>query len=146
MDTMNALQTFTSPDGSAIRTLNLDGTPYFIAKDAAEALGYTNPSKAISDHCKGITKRYPLPTAGGKQEVRIISEPDFYRLMVNSKLPTAQKFETWVFEEVLPAIRRTGGYMVDRPEETPEETLPGEMPENGSYEEWYDYFFGNGNG
>lgn len=120
---MNALQTFTSPDGSAIRTLTLDGMPYFVAKDAALALGYTNTAKAISDHCKGVTKRYPLDTPGGVQEVRILTEPDLFRLIVSSKLPTAQKFESWVFEEVLPSIRRTGGYMVDRPEETPEETM-----------------------
>lgn len=120
---MNALQTFTSPDGSAIRTLNLDGAPHFVAKDVATALGYKDTVNAIKLHCKGVKKFHPLETAGGKQELRVIAEPDFYRLIAGSKLPNAQKFESWVFEEVLPSIRRTGGYMIDRPEETPEETM-----------------------
>lgn len=121
---MNALQTYTSPDGSAIRTLNIGGTPYFVAKDAAEALGYKDTINAIKQHCRGVVKHHPIQDSLGRtQEARVITEPDFYRLMVNSKLPNAQKFESWVFEEVLPAIRRTGGYMIDRPEETPEETM-----------------------
>ena len=120
---MNTLQTFTSPDGSAIRMLNLDGAPHFVAKDVATALGYKDTVNAIKLHCKGVKKFHPLETAGGKQELRVIAEPDFYRLIAGSKLPNAQKFETWVFEEVLPSIRRTGGYMIDRPEETPEETM-----------------------
>lgn len=75
----------------------------------------------MNDHCKGVTKRYPLSTTGGLQEVRILSEPDVLRLIVRSKLPEAERFERWVFEEVLPAIRKTGGYMVAAPDETPEE-------------------------
>jgi len=100
---------FQSNDFS-IRAVELDGEPWFVGKDIAEALGYTNPSKAMGDHCKGITKRYPLQTSGGTQEMRLINEPDMYRLIVNSKLPSAEKFERWVFEEVLPTIRKTGGY------------------------------------
>ena len=117
------LQLFTAPSGSQLRTIAEDGKVYFVAKDAALLLGYTNPRKAVNDHCKGVTKRYPLQTTGGTQEVRIITEPDFYRLVVNSKLPTAQEYERWVFEEVLPAIHRQGGYMVDLANETPEETM-----------------------
>lgn len=100
---------FQSPD-FAIRAVEIDGEPWFVGKDVAEALGYTNPSKAIGDHCKGVAKRYPLQTSGGIQETRIISEPDLFRLVVNSQLPSAEKFERWVFEEVLPSIRKTGGY------------------------------------
>lgn len=97
-------------DGASIRVLEINGDPWFVGKDVAEALGYTNPSKAIGDHCKGVTKRYPLQTAGGVQEVRVLSEPDVLRLIVNSNLPAAEKFERWVFEDVLPAIRKTGSY------------------------------------
>lgn len=97
-------------NGASIRVLEINGDPWFVGKDVAEALGYTNPSKAIGDHCKGVTKRYPLQTAGGVQEVRVLSEPDVLRLIVNSNLPAAEKFERWVFEDVLPAIRKTGSY------------------------------------
>lgn len=85
--------------------------PWFVAKDVAELLGYSNPADAISRHCKGVVKRYPLQTAGGAQEVRVIAEPDIYRLITHSKLPGAQKFEAWVFEDVLPDIRKHGGYL-----------------------------------
>ncbi|MBD4655473.1 BRO family protein, partial [Xanthomonas citri pv. citri] len=64
-------------------------------------------------HCKGVVNHYPLETAGGVQQVRFISEGDLYRLIVTSKLPAAQKFETWVFDEVLPTIRRHGIYAID---------------------------------
>jgi len=102
---------FQSPDFS-IRAVEIDGEPWFVGKDVAEALGYTNPSKAIGDHCKGVAKRYPLQTKGGTQEVRLINEPDVFRLVVSSQLPAAEKFERWVFEEVLPSIRKTGNYQV----------------------------------
>ena len=118
------LQTFTAPTGVQLRTVEQDGQIYFVGKDAAEMLGYSNHRKAINDHCRGVTKRYPIVDALGRtQEIRIISEPDLYRLIVNSKLPAAQEYESWVFEEVLPAIRKQGGYMVDIAKETPEETL-----------------------
>jgi prophage antirepressor-like protein/phage anti-repressor protein len=98
-------------EGNNLRTLTDEqGSIWFCGKDAALMLGYTNPSKAIGDHCKGITKRYPLQTAGGIQEAAFISEGDLYRLIAHSHLPSAQKFERWVFEEVLPSIRKTGGY------------------------------------
>ncbi len=97
-------------EGAAVRVVEIGGEPWFVGKDVADRLGYTNPAKAMADHCKGVTKRYPLPTAGGMQEIRIISEPDVLRLIVGSRLPAAERFERWVFEEVLPAIRRTGGY------------------------------------
>jgi len=100
---------FQSPDFT-IRAVDIDGEPWFVGKDVAEALGYTNPSKAMGDHCKGVAKRYPLQTKGGTQEMRLINEPDLFRLVVNSQLPAADKFERWVFEDVLPAIRKTGSY------------------------------------
>ena len=106
-----------------IRTVVEGGAVYWVAKDVAIALGYTNPSKAISDHCKGVTKRYPLQTTGGVQEFRIIGEPDLYRLIASSKLPEAERFERWMFEEILPTIRRTGGYIAAQPNETPEQIM-----------------------
>lgn len=77
----------------------------------------------MSKHCKGVAKRYPLQTSGGVQEFVFITEPDLYRLIVRSKLPTAERFECWVFEEVLPAIHRTGGYMIAKQDETPEQIM-----------------------
>lgn len=94
-----------------VRTVTIDGNPYWVAKDVCEVLGYANSSKAVGDHCKGVTKRYPLRTAGGMQEVRVIAEPDLYRLIAHSTLPGAEAFEKWIFEEVLPAIRKTGVYV-----------------------------------
>jgi prophage antirepressor-like protein len=93
-----------------VRTVVIDETPWWVGKDVCNALGYTNHKKAMNDHCKGVTKRYPLETTGGIQEVRILNEGDVFRLIVSSNLPEAQRFEKWLFEEVLPQIRKTGGY------------------------------------
>ena len=98
-------------DSQAVRVVMVDGQPWFVGKDVAEVLGYANPADAITKHCKGVAKRYPLSTPGGTQELRIISEPDMLRLIVGSKLPAAEAFERWVFEEVLPSIRKTGAYV-----------------------------------
>jgi prophage antirepressor-like protein len=97
-------------EGANVRTVEIDGEPWFVAKDVTDALGYANGSAAVTTHCKGVAKRYPLQTAGGKQDARIISEPDVLRLIVNSPLPAAERFEKWVFEEVLPSIRKTGTF------------------------------------
>ena len=88
----------------------LDGDKFwFPAIKCAEILGYTNPRKAIRDHCKGGTFRSSL-TDGGMQEMKYIPEGDLYRLIVRSKLESAQRFERWVFDEILPAVRRHGVY------------------------------------
>lgn len=86
----------------------------------AKCLGYSNPSKALNDHCKGITKCYIL-TNGEKQQLSFIPEGDIYRLkgdiyrlITHSKLESAQKFESWVFDEVLPSIRKNGGYIANQ--------------------------------
>ena len=97
-------------EGARVRVLAINGEPWFVGKDVAEVLGYTNTADAISRHCKGVVKRYPLQTAGGIQETRIINQSDMLRLIVGSTLPAAQRFERWVFEEVLPSILRTGSY------------------------------------
>ena len=97
--------------GSAVRVHTNGDTVEYCARDIATALGYTNPNKAIGDHCKGVTNRYPLATAGGVQQAVFISEGDVYRLIVSSQLPAAVEFERWLFDEVVPQIRRTGGYI-----------------------------------
>ena len=104
------LQMFSNPRFGEVRTIEVDGNVLFCGSDIAKALGYANPSKALSDHCKGVTKRYTL-TDGGKQEMSFIPEGDIYRLAARSKLPGADEFESWIFDEVLPSIRRNGAYM-----------------------------------
>ena len=105
-------------DGKAIRSLILpNGEPGFVGKDVAERLGYADTVNAIKQHCKGVAIYHPLLTAGGIQDVRILTEPDVLRLIVSSTLPAAQEFERWVFEDVLPSIRRTGGYTM-QPQKT----------------------------
>lgn len=104
-----------------VRTVVIDDTPYWVAKDVAEVLGYANTNKAVNDHCRGVTKRYPIVDALGRtQEARVIGESDLYRLIAHSNLPAAVEFEAWIFEEVLPAIRKTGGYVKAAQEDTPE--------------------------
>lgn len=107
---MNKLQIFENAEFGQIRTIEINGKPYFVAADVAKALGYTNPLKAIRDHCKGVNESFH-PTNGGMQQVKIIPEPDVYRLIIKSKLPGAERFEAWVMEEVLPFIRKNGGYI-----------------------------------
>jgi len=110
---MNELQIFNNEEFGSVRTVEIDGKPYFSASDVAAALGYSNPRKAIIDHCKGVTKR-DTPTTSGIQTINFIPEGDIYRLIVSSKLPSAEKFETWVFDEVIPSIRKTGGYQMPK--------------------------------
>ena len=107
---MNDLMVFNNVEFGEIRSVQIDGKIYFVGKDIASALGYKIPSKAINTHCKGVSKM-EIPTAGGKQEMQIIPEGDVYRLIIKSKLPSAERFESWVFDEVLVQIRQTGGYI-----------------------------------
>lgn len=112
---MNEIKIFENPEFGNVRTLEgANGEVLFCGTDIAKALGYSNPSKAISDHCKqgGITKRY-TPTTSGEQLMPYITEGNVYRLIARSKLPEAEKFEHWVFDEVLPSIRKHGAYMTD---------------------------------
>lgn len=104
------IQTFSNAAFGEVRTVEQNGKVLFCGKDVATALGYKNTKDALARHCKGVAKHYPLQTAGGAQQVRFITEGDLYRLIASSKLPSAQKFESWVFDEVLPAIRRHGVY------------------------------------
>ncbi|WP_323052688.1 phage antirepressor [Clostridium prolinivorans] len=90
-----------------------DNKEYFPATECARTLGYKNPQEAIRMHCKGV-REFLTPTEGGEQKVRYIPEGDLFRLIVKSKLPAAEKFERWVFDEVLPAIRKHGVYATDK--------------------------------
>ena len=107
---MNELQIFNSPEFGEIRTIEENGKVMFCGSDVARALGYVKPQNAISTHCKGALKRGTLAERG-MQQLLFILEGDLYRLIVNSKLPSAEKFERWIFDEVLPAIRKHGAYM-----------------------------------
>lgn len=98
-------------ESHSIRVVQIDGDPWFVGKDVAEVLGYKDPTTAIRSHCRGVQKLHPIPDSLGRaQEARILNEPDVFRLIVGSTLPEAQRFEAWLFEEVLPQIRKTGRY------------------------------------
>lgn len=107
---MNELKIFENQKFGQVRTINEDGKILFCGSDVAKALGYAIPSKAVNTHCKGVSKM-EVPTNGGKQEMLFIPEGDLYRLITNSKLPSAEEFESWVFDEVLPSIRKHGAYI-----------------------------------
>ena len=107
---MADLKIFENPEFGEIRTIEENGKVLFCGSDIAKALGYKNPSKALSDHCKGVTKRY-TPTASGKQEMNFIPEGDIYRLAAKSELSGAERFESWIFDEVIPSIRKHGAYI-----------------------------------
>lgn len=107
---MNELHIFNSEEFGQVRTIEIDGKPYFVANDVARALGYKRPADAVTAHCKGSVKHRYL-TDGGEQELKVIPEGDIYRLTVRSKLPSAERFEKWVFDEVIPSIRTNGGYI-----------------------------------
>ena len=109
---MNELKVFSSSEFGELGVMLIDGKEYFPATQCASQLGYKNPKNAITRHCKGVVKCAPL-TKGGIQTVNYIPESDLYRLIVGSKLPSAQKFGDWVFGEVLPSIRKSGGYGID---------------------------------
>ncbi|MDR1176017.1 MAG: hypothetical protein LBK83_11180 [Treponema sp.] len=96
-------------ENKSVRMAVIDDQEWWVGKDVAESLGFKDAVNAIKQHCKGVVKHHPLQTAGGKQQVRIINEGDVFRLITHSNLPEAQRFEKWLFEVVLPQIRRTGG-------------------------------------
>lgn len=112
---MNEIKIFENQEFGKVRALEIDGKPYFCAADVAKALGYSNCNDAVIRHCRAIVK-CDTPISGKIQEVNYIPEGDVYRLIVRSKLPSAEKFEKWVFDEVLPSIRQTGGYQMTMPQ------------------------------
>ena len=112
---MNQLQVFNDNRFGQLEAIIIDEKPWFSATRTAEMLGYSNPQKAVRDHCseKGCTIRSVL-TNGGEQQVKLINEGNVFRLISKSKLPAAVEFETWVFDEVLPTIRKHGMYATDQ--------------------------------
>lgn len=119
---MNELQIFENSEFGTVRTVEIDGKTYFVANDVARALGYKRPNDAITAHCRGTLKHRIGVQTGVRgdgmpalQEIDmlIIPEGDIYRLVIKSQLPSAEKFESWVFDEVLPSIRKHGMYAVD---------------------------------
>lgn len=120
MNEMQAMKIFENEDFGQIRTMEIDGKSYFSAIDIAKALGYLNPYDAIRRHCKGPLAKHEVvvqttnqhgSTTNQTLEMSFIPEGDIYRLIVRSKLPSAEKFERWVFDEVLPKIRQDGRYI-----------------------------------
>lgn len=120
---MSEIMKFSNNEFGTIRTdIDENGKILFCGNDVAKALGYTNPRKAIADHCiaDGVTKRYTVTlttnqygkTSEQRIETNFIDEGNMYRLITHSKLPSAVKFERWVFDEILPSIRKNGGYIV----------------------------------
>lgn len=123
---MSEMKVFEHSMFGNLRIVDHAGAPWFVAMDVAKALGYENPAEAIRDHCKKVNKINhhsktlpPTPPVN----ILIIPEGDIYRLVMRSNLPDAERFEVWVMDEVLPSIMKTGGYMVDKPEDTPESIM-----------------------
>jgi len=105
------LEVFNHYDFGSLRWLEIDGNPMFVAKDVTAALGFKNNRQALVDHCKGVRSTDTLKNAGGYHE-KIIPESDLFRLIMRSKLPSAEKFQDWVCEYVLPAIRKNSLFQV----------------------------------
>lgn len=124
---MNDIQIFQNPEFGEIRTIEQDGEPWFVGKDVARALGYgegKSLANAVADHVaaedKGVTE---MVTPGGRQKMTIINESGLYSLIFCSKLESAMRFKRWVTSEVLPSIRKTGGYIAGQDQLTPEELM-----------------------
>lgn len=115
---MNELNEFVNKKLGTIRTIHHNNKVYFMAKDVAQCLGYKNTNKAINDHCKKAIMIWGNDSLGRQQEFKVIPEGDVYRLITRSKLPSAEEFETWVFEDILPSIRKHGVYVTDSAIET----------------------------
>lgn len=120
---MNQVQIFKNEEFGQVRTIEIDGKPYFMASDVAKALGYARPNDAIQQHCRATVK-YRIPISGKMQDVNFIGEGDMYRLITHSKLESAEHFESWVFDEVLPTLRKTGSYEMSKQKEDKKEKLP----------------------
>ena len=121
---MNELKIFENPDFGQIRTVAIDGEPWFVGKDVAEVLGYKETAKAIREHVDADDKGGSvLDTPGGKQNMTIINESGLYSLILSSKLPNAKDFKRWVTSEVLPSIRKNGGYIAGQGQMTDSELM-----------------------
>lgn len=121
---MDGLQVFSRPEFGSIRTLTIEGAPWFVGKDIAVALGYKDSVNALKSHIDDEDKRgWRITTPSGEQQANVINESGLYSLILSSKLPAAKQFKRWVTSEVLPALRKTGQYqIVPEPEPTQEAT------------------------
>ena len=121
---MEELKLFQSPIFGQVRTVVVNGQVMFAATDVAKCLGYTNPQKAIRVHCKseGVNEM-DTPTNGGIQKVKFITKGNLIRLVANSELPQAEQVESWIFDEVIPTVLETGGYIATKSDDTPEEIM-----------------------
>lgn len=106
---------FENKDFGKMRTVDIDSKIYFCGSDVAKALGYVQAAKAVREHCKsdGCLFQTVIDSLGREQKVKFISEGNVYRLIIHSKLPSAERFESWIFDEVLPTIHRTGSYIIE---------------------------------
>lgn len=107
---MNKIQEFFNEKFGTVRTVVIGEVVHFVASDIARALGYKNPQKAIRDHCKRVNESF-IPSNGGEQKAKVIVKSDIYRLIVRSKLESADEFESWIFDEIMPTIEKTGAYI-----------------------------------
>lgn len=120
---MADIRVFDNDEFGEIRAFNEDEQVFFVAKDVCRVLALSNPRSSLAlldDDEKGV---HNVDTPGGDQQMAVVTEPGFYRLVLRSRKPEAKAFQRWVTHEVLPALRRDGGYMASRDDETPEETM-----------------------
>ena len=110
---MTNMEIFNNAEFGSVRIIEENGSFLFCASDVAKALGYSNVHSALQRHCKGVVKRDTVTSTRGIQALTYIPEGDVYRLIVHSKLPSAERFERWVFDEVLPSLRKNGIYITD---------------------------------
>ena len=123
---MNAnVQFFSNPQFGNIRTLELNNKMWFGATDVATSLGYSNPRDAIVRHCKsnGVVIHDVIDSMGRNQQMKFINEGNVYRLVASSQLPTADEFESWIFDEVIPSVIHTGGYIATKEDDTVDEIM-----------------------
>ena len=125
---MNELKIFESPVFGQVRIVEREGEPWFVGKDVAQVLGYANPSKAILDHVDDEDKAFQMLEVADSQngnlvKTAIITESGLYSLVLSSKLPTAKAFKRWITSEVIPSIRKNGGYIAGQAELSPEELM-----------------------
>ncbi len=121
---MNELKLFQSPIFGKVRTVVINGQVMFAATDVAKCLGYANPQKAVRDHCKSAgVNEMDTPTNGGIQKVKFITKGNIIRLVASSELPQAEEVESWIFDEVIPTVLETGGYIATKQDDTPEEIM-----------------------
>lgn len=119
----DGMLTVSNSEFGKLEILMEDGKELFPATECAKILGYVDPGKAVRTHCQGCAKRTVVDAMGHRQIVNYIPEGDLYRLIIRSRLPAAQKFEKWLFDEVLPELRRTGGYRAKPDTELPHQWL-----------------------